>query len=269
MIKIRYPRLAKFRKKSQKLKLAAQIVAIWYIGFFSLGYLTSNTAAYFTSNDEKSVNIQAGYWDESKLDFIKKGNDNLNEFICPTSEFEISTVIKNIGKTDMFREGTYEVYFIANGQPSVNGSKVAEGNISKLLAGQELVLTQKVTSEGFYMFKAFEDSGQNNEKEIWSEKIKVKCKTSNSPKNEVGEVDTTEIEAVEPLNPSENDLPKEDSKVEQSIEETTNQESKPEPGAGPEYSDPNNSNQNNTENENNNASKVKEEEQIDNEIQNN
>lgn len=269
MIKIRYPRLAKFRKKNQKLKIATQIVAIWYIAFISIGYLTSNTGAYFTSYDNESTKIQAGYWDESKLEFIKKGNDNLNEFICPTSEFEISTVIKNVGKTDMFMEGTYEVYYVENGQPSKNSIKVAEGNISKLLVGQELVLTQKVTSEGFYMFKAFEDPGQNNEKEIWSEKIKVKCKTSNSPKNAGGEIDKTETEAVEPSNPSEKNSPIEAPKAEEPKEETPKEESKTEPGAGTENSDPNNSNLNNTESENNNASTVKEEEQKANEIQNN
>jgi YqxM protein len=253
MIKIRYPRLAKFRKKNQKLKVTTQIVAIWYIAFFSIGYLTSNTAAYFTANDKEFIEIQAGYWDESKLDFIKKGNDNLNEFICPTDEFEISTVIKNIGETDMFRDGKYEVYYVETGEPRVNGSKVAEGIIPKLLKGQDTILTQKVTKEGFYMFKTFEDSGQNSEIVIWSEKIKVKCQTSNAPdkgKNVKDETDITEKEAVESTNPSEN----------------SKDESKTEPEAETKNSDPNSSDENNTESENNNAT---EEEQSDDESQDN
>ncbi|MBV7508062.1 amyloid fiber anchoring/assembly protein TapA [Bacillus sp. sid0103] len=269
MIKIRYPRLAKFRKKNQKLILAIQIVAIWYIAFITIGYLTSSTGAYFTSNDIESTEIQAGYWDESKLKFIKKGNDNLNEFICPANEFEISTVIKNVGKTDMFRDGTYEVYYVENGQPSVNGSKVAEGKISKLLEGQELVLTQKVTSEGFYMFKTSENSGQKEEKVIWSEKIKVKCKASNSPEKEdkvEGEKGTTEKESVESSESSEKD---DKPKVEEPKEEKAKEESKTEPESGTVNSDPNSSNQNNTVSENNNTSTVTKEEQKDNESQNN
>jgi YqxM protein len=262
MIKIRYPRLAKFRKKNQKLMLASKIVAIWYITFISIVYLTSNTGAYFTAQDQESFEIQAGYWDYSKLQFIKKGNDNLNEFIFPTNEFEISTIIKNVGETDMFRDGTYEVYYVENGEPSVNGFKVDEGNISKIQAGQELVLTQKVTSEGFYMFKAFEDTGQNKEKVIWSEKIKVKYKTSNSPDKGVkseGENDTSEKQVT----------PKEDSivnepKVENSLEETINV-----PGVELENKEPNNNNQNNTVSVNNNATTAIEEEQKQNESQNN
>jgi YqxM protein len=256
MIKIRYHRLAKFRRKKQKLKLIIQIVAIWYITFISIGYLTSNTGAYFTANDEKTVNIQAGFWDESKLEFTKKGNDNRNEFICPVNEFEISTVIKNVGTTDMFSDGSYEVYFIENGEPNGNGSKVADGKISKLQVGQELVLTQKVTSEGFYMFKTLEDAGQNKEKVIWSDKIKVKCKTSNSPEKAEGE----------PVTPTNTDQAKvEETKTEQNV----NEASKTEPGAGTESSGPNSNYQNNTVSDNNNKSTVTEEEQKENESQNN
>jgi YqxM protein len=257
MIKIRYLRLSKFRRKNQNLMLTSQIVAIWYLVFISIGYLTSNTGAYYSAQDQESIEIQAGYWDESKLQFIKKGNDNLNEFICPTNEFEISTIIKNVGKTDMFSDGTYEVYYVENGQPSVNGNKVAEGKISKLLKGQELVLTQKVTSEGFYMFKAFEDSGQNKEKVIWSEKIKVKCKTSNSPdKDEEDKVENTIIESQDTsIKDSKKDEPKEENTVEESdtvpVEELENLNS--------------NNNQNNAVIDNDKASTVTEEEQNKNE----
>ncbi|MGX6442456.1 amyloid fiber anchoring/assembly protein TapA [Neobacillus sp. K501] len=259
MIKIRYPRLTKFRRKNQKLKLIIQIVAIWYIAFISIGYLTSSTGAYFIAKDEKSISIQAGIWDESKLSFTKKGNDNQNEFICPVNEFEISTVIKNGGTTEMTSDGLYEVYFIENGQRNENGTKVAEGKIAKLQVGQEIILTQKVTSEGFYIFKTFEDTGQNKEKVIWSEKIKVKCKTSNSPEKAGGEL-------VNPVTPTNNDQSKvEETKTEQTVKE----ESKTKPGEGTESSDPNSNKQNNTVSENNNGLTVTEEEQKENESQNN
>lgn len=250
MIKIRYLRLAKFKKKNQKLKLATQIVAIWYIAFISIGYLTTNTDAYFNANHQVPINIQAGFWDESKLSFTKKGNDNLNEFICPVNEFEISTVIKNVGTTDMYSEGSYEVYFIENGQPSENGTKVAEGKIAKLLAGQEIILTQKVTSEGFYMFKTFEDNGQYKVKVIWSEKIKVKCKTSDSPEKAGGGQDN-------PVSPTDNDQ----SKVEKSkVDDKVKEETKTEPEVKPENPYTNSNDQNNTESEKINTDKVTEEE---------
>lgn len=261
MVKIRYPRFAKFRKKNQKLKLTIQIVTILYIAFISIGYLTSNTSAYYTANDNETIFIQAGYWDESKLQFIKKGNDNLNEFICPVNEFEISTVVKNIGKTDMLSDGTYEVYYVENGEPNVNGIKVAEGNIAKLVKGQKLALTQKVTSEGFYMFKTFENSGQNKENVIWSEKIKVKCKPANSPKEDKaeGEKGTTENQDKLTEGPT----------VEEPMEEAVKEESIPEPGDENVISDPASSNQNSTVSDNINASTVKEEVQKNNESQNN
>lgn len=251
MINSRYPRSAKFRKRNEILIISFKIVAIWYITFLTIGYLTSNTGAYFTANDEETTTIQAGYWDESKLEFIKKGNNNLNEFICPTNEFEISTVLKDVGKTDMLSEGTFEVYYVENGEPSVNGSKVSEGKITKLLKGQELVLTQKVTSEGFYMFKTFEDSGQNKEKVIWSEKIKVKCKaTPIVPKKE----------GAEPSTPSDKDQPKENPKIGEPKEDTFTEI---------DNSDSSTSNQNIPESENNNDSTVEEEELMGNESKNN
>lgn len=192
LIKIRYPRLAKFRRKNRKKTFLAQVVIFSYVLFMSMGFLTSYTGAYFNDSHVVSNKIQAGIWDYSMLDFPKKGNDNLNEFSCQETAFEISTVIKNIGMTKMFAVSTYEIYYLENGDPSSEkGSKIAEGEIPKLLAGQEMELKHFVPYEGFYMFKALEKPGQEDEKIIWSEKIKVNCKNGQS-----ANANNEEIQAV-------------------------------------------------------------------------
>lgn len=221
--------------------LIAKVIAIWYFLFISMSYLTSNTTAHFTSSDLEKDTIQAGVWDKSKLDFTKKGNDNLNEFSCPRSEFEISTVIKNVGETDMFETSTYQLFYVGNGEPpSEKGEKISEGMVPKLKKGEEATLQHTVTKEGFYEFQAFEMPGQNDEKVIWSEKIKVKCKTG-KPVQEVEPI-TPETPAVtepttEPGAQTEtNTSPETNTNVEQadSPTETNTQTEPPNPSETPQ-----------------------------------
>lgn len=189
MMNIRYSRIKRLGRKNRRLRIAAQVVATWYIAFFAVGYLSSNTGAYFSDQVEVTGTIQAGIWDDWTLDFTNKGNQNENEFSCPKDPFVISTIIKNIGTTAMANISTYELYYIENGNPQQNGTKVSQGEIPVLAANQEFQVTNQVASEGFYMFKAYSKSDQQTA--IWSEKIKVNCKTGNGqiPNNPA----TTEI----------------------------------------------------------------------------
>ena len=54
---IRSSRLKKFRNKSKKMILAAQLVAIWYLLILAGSYLTTDTGAYFNDVEKISGTI--------------------------------------------------------------------------------------------------------------------------------------------------------------------------------------------------------------------
>lgn len=169
---MRSKRIRKSKKISQSLILGAQLLAIWYALIFTIGYLTSETMASFSSSSEITGKIKAGeWWDGSNLVFIGKGNQN--EKVCPSTE--ISVEIKNTGIT-MIGSTTYEVYYIENGNPQ-NGKIIEKGDLKPLMKNEVVALSYQAEEEGVYMFKAYQREGYVGEKEvIWSEKVKVKCK---------------------------------------------------------------------------------------------
>jgi predicted ribosomally synthesized peptide with SipW-like signal peptide len=78
---IRKTRLRKFRTKSKKLIIAAQIVAIWYLLIISVSYLTTNTGAYFNDVEKISGTIIAAedFCKEFKSD-KEKNSDYYKDF---------------------------------------------------------------------------------------------------------------------------------------------------------------------------------------------
>ena len=79
---IRKTRLRKFKNKSKKLLIAAQLVAIWYLLIVSGSYLTTNTGAYFNDVEEISGTIIAAedFCKEFKTD--KEKNSDYYKTFC-------------------------------------------------------------------------------------------------------------------------------------------------------------------------------------------
>jgi predicted ribosomally synthesized peptide with SipW-like signal peptide len=79
---IRNSRIMKFRKKSKKLVIAAQLVAIWYLLIVTSSYLTTNTGAYFNDVEEISETITAAedFCKEFKTD--KEKNSDYYKTFC-------------------------------------------------------------------------------------------------------------------------------------------------------------------------------------------
>ena len=164
-----------------------KLALIWYLCIFSAGYLTSQTATVFTDKKQLNGVIATGTWggsesedtedqekqDNSKLAFLSKGNPKIN--FCETDNIDVK--IKNVGNGDMKREGSYEVFYIENGNPK-NGEKIKlaedEGVIPVLKQGETTKLTYQASQEGMYMFLA-KQSGEQHKESIWSKKIIVHC----------------------------------------------------------------------------------------------
>ncbi|MEH7075444.1 amyloid fiber anchoring/assembly protein TapA [Neobacillus drentensis] len=181
MIKIRYPRLVKFKKKNKNLILFAKLSAIFYISIGTLSYLNTNTEAYLNVNKKANIVLESGYWEETKdiwnpesLDFLNINNQIINS--C--EPIEIFTIIKNSSTSDMTGNLQYEVFYTSSGNP-VEGVKEAEGKIDMLKANQTAKLSYIASKSGIYQFKTLQIPDNNNVfsngHDLWSGTIQVKC----------------------------------------------------------------------------------------------
>lgn len=179
---MRRSRLSKFKQKNRLLLLLLKASFIWYVLIFSVNYLTSDTAAYFTNANGASGDVTIGTWEEPEIDsflrFTSKGNDNIKA--C--KDVKIYTKLKNDGPADMKESSSYEVYFIENGNPEKHGKKLdlskGEGVIPQLDIEESTKLTFKASSPGVYVFTTKEIAGDSSSKTIWSKWIKVNCPSS-------------------------------------------------------------------------------------------
>jgi YqxM protein len=208
---IRKTRLRKFKTKSKKLIIAAQIVAIWYLLILSGSYLTSNTGAYFNDVEVIENSIHAKWdnpivqpdnneWDNSSLDFDGTKAWAEGNIVYST--------IKNAGdRANSTSTWRFYLYKLINNKPS--GEPVAEGVVPLIQSGEEGVISATITENGEYQFtirrpqghpaKNFKDFGLEGYTYIgWSQKITITSEagTSTPPTNE---------DETEP--PLENDLP--------------------------------------------------------------
>ncbi|ETI68436.1 amyloid fiber anchoring/assembly protein TapA [Neobacillus vireti] len=194
MIRIRYSRLKRLGKKDKKIKLASQILAIWYLLLFTVGYLSSDTGAYFNSSSQISGAITAGtwqeLWDKSSLKFKNGENENSkkvkDQMITNCDVVEITAAIQNVGN-DMKGQSQFEVFYNESKNPK-DGQKIGEGNIEPLKSGELAILKYSVNNPGNYKFKALQRPGHANKyetrQELWSETITVKCQASSKSQNE-------------------------------------------------------------------------------------
>ncbi|WP_237566140.1 amyloid fiber anchoring/assembly protein TapA [Oceanobacillus massiliensis] len=190
-------RIRKFQT-NKKFRLLLKTLAICYIAFLSLSFLSSNTIAYYNKAKETNFTLNAGtWWDGSELKFTGKGNQNIKS--CP--ETEIAVEIKNIGKS-MAGDTVYKVYYAETGNPKKQGELAAEGKIAALAEGETSDLKHMAGQEGFYTFKIIQRPDyEGKSKDEWSEKVKVKCKDEKEHKPEdkkIEEQGKTEEKTVKP-----------------------------------------------------------------------
>lgn len=197
-------------KRKKKLILFSKIVIVFYLIILSFSYLTNGTVAYFNTNGNLGITFEAGSWfDGSELIFTGKGNQHIKS--C--TDVEITVKIKNQG-FNMTGPTKYEIYYVENGEPRINGTSVySEGVIGPLGAGEETSLSYIATNSGFYEFKAFQRKGYEGENDIiWSEKIIVSCNEKQTTNDMEGELNSTDIEK------DVNESPTEQSKTNEVIE---------------------------------------------------
>src|SRR5690625_3091833 len=194
-----------------------KLALIWYLCIFSAGYLTSQTAAYFT--DQKQINgvITTGTWesdgpehpgeeekeDNSELTFPSNGNQEIE--ICEPVNIEVKII--NEGESDMKRNSSYKVYYIEQGNPK-NGEKVKlaedEGVIPALKQGETTKLTYQASKKGMYMFLA-KQSGDQQKENTWSEKIIVHCPPGQETKTNENAEDTKKQKQEQAVEDAEKD----------------------------------------------------------------
>ncbi|APC49525.1 amyloid fiber anchoring/assembly protein TapA [Virgibacillus halodenitrificans] len=155
----------------KKLVIASKLVVSMYVLLFTIGYLTSNTGAYFNDKEKEEQVIQAGtWWDGSKLAFTGEQDQSGT---CPGKT--ISVTLQNVG-AKMLGSTTYKIYFAETGDPKT-GEIIKSGTIAELEETGNKVLDYENVKEGTYQFSVLQREGFPDEKhqEIWSEEIVVTC----------------------------------------------------------------------------------------------
>lgn len=197
VFKIRYKRARKYASSSKSIMLVSKMVAVFYLFIFLIGYLITDTRAYFNDNTTVNGMIQAGNWqndwDRSSLKFTSS-KDQLFES-CTTKE--ISTMIVNSGN-DMNGPSQYEVYYIEKGNPK-DGVKVGEGIIDPILASKSVVLKFSANKSGNYKFRAFQRPNhafKPERQDLWSETITITCNNNKtSIDSEQNQKNSTEVQS--------------------------------------------------------------------------
>ncbi|WHZ01425.1 amyloid fiber anchoring/assembly protein TapA [Neobacillus sp. YX16] len=189
---IRKTRLRKFRTKSKKLIIAAQIVAIWYLLIISGSYLTTDTGAYFNdleviqntlhANWEEKYPPDDGNWEKSSLQEVSQGG---------TCEKGIFASFTNTGESVDHELTKYEIYWSETGNPK-NGEKVFEGTFPIPNNGEIYEIHYEPTKNGNYKFKAYHETGHANGNSVgkgpWSGTIELNCEVSQGKVNIIPEV---------------------------------------------------------------------------------
>ena len=224
---MKYSRSTKYRKKFYKIKLITKILLIWYATIASLTFLTSETSAYYSTDNVANVTIQAAssWWDGSELMFVEKGAENIKA--C--APIEIGAEIRNVG-SDMKTTAVYKVYYVDHGNPkNPHGELVGEGVINPLKHNESTMLTYEVSENGHYMFKAYQVSDYEGsaDLEIWSLKIHVNCNAAKTNTNEEDDLNQEIDEEVEESNESKDDEEQTEDEIDEQEdvdEEPTNEE---------------------------------------------
>lgn len=179
--------------------ILSKVFTICYALIFSVSLLTSNTEAYFSQNNSVDATISTAedWWDQSNLMFIGKDSEVIH--ICPPTE--IAVEIKNTGQS-MTKETTYEVLYSGQHEaPDKSGKEITTGSVPILNQGESTILTFQVEQEGWYIFKAYQREGyQDNYEEreiIWSKRISVHCEEEKSTEDEIATESVKQKEETE------------------------------------------------------------------------
>lgn len=173
---IRKSRLRKFKKKSKKLGIAAQILAIWYLLIITGSYLTTDTGAYF--NDVEVIqNSFHAKWDEYPPDDGAWGKSSLKEVsIRGTCEEGIYAKFTNTGESVDHELTTYKVYWSETGNAK-EGVIVESGKFPIPNKNEFYEIYYKPIKNGNYNIKAYHETGHGNGngdgKGPWSGQISI------------------------------------------------------------------------------------------------
>lgn len=175
---MRSTRIAKYRRKHRKLIISSQVMIMLYALLVSITLLSSSTVAHYSdrNNVHATISSASDWWDGSKLMFVEKET----EVIHSCTELDLRVEIKNVA-SDMSKSTNFEIYFSEQTDNLVeeHGDLIVDGEISPLLSDQVTVLTYQASEEGWYVFKAYQRAGYNQNyderTEIWSHQINVQC----------------------------------------------------------------------------------------------
>ncbi|WP_113928307.1 amyloid fiber anchoring/assembly protein TapA [Bacillus sp. P14.5] len=233
---IRYSRFRKFRKKNKGLSIFAQLIGIWYLAMFAATYFTGDTGAKFNDVEVIENSLHAKWdvkeeWDESSLKFLSKTSDKEN---C----LPITAAVEN-GKDsgDMQGPVKYEVYWIDKGNPQ-SGPLIEVGEIPPIKKGETFNLEYQPTKNGNFMFKAYQRPMHPGKGVLWSEEIKVEsCSAGNkTDQNKNEKFNETKGSSSETENQTPQEVPVEQTKIEEQTEEGTEATEIQETEAEPEQS---------------------------------
>lgn len=200
--------------------MIAKIALVGYLLIFTASYITSNTTAYYSSQQTVSQLIAAGEWEqieeevEDELDEVEKA-DEIEDFeesslAFITDEDQIIKVcepliirieIENNGEVAMQEEGIYEVYYVETGDPKEDGEKLelteGEGIIETLTSGEKIELTHEIHQPGVYIFFAYQHGNDKDQDGVWSNEILIDCELVGTSEDEnIEESPTTSQEKI-------------------------------------------------------------------------
>lgn len=197
--------------------MIVKVALIGYLLIFTATYITSNTTAYYSSQQTVGQHIATGEWEEVEY-LVEKELDEVEEIVdskesilafiddedqmietCEPSIIKIE--IENSGEGDMQEEGIYEVYYIETGNQEEVGEKLElpedEGFIEILASGEKAELSYEADKPGIYIFFAYQNV-DNQEDGIWSKEILIDCELAETTEDEnVDESPTTSQEIDE------------------------------------------------------------------------
>ncbi|SDM37962.1 TasA anchoring/assembly protein [Psychrobacillus sp. OK028] len=182
------------KKKKYDLFLISKITLICYLAIFGVGYLTSDTSAYYTSQSEVSQTITAGIWEITDSSCVEQLNKD--------GEDEVGTSTEE-SSNDGISDG-------ANETDCVDTEDSSKKTDEKEIVGEIAC------------------KGEDNNSVAPNKKDKKDCKGIDEPKEEKEiDKDTENVETIEPKDEATNELEEGNSDAEKESENKTTQNDQP------------------------------------------
>lgn len=225
-------RRRRYKKKKYDLFLISKIALICYLAIFGVGYMTSDTSAYFSSQSEISQTITAGFWEvpqvlvngcgeESPIDEVSSEGTEYNiedetsieigNDVLPGEEINIDSEDKDINPIEESEKDG-----IPSGENEIDcGNKE---DVSKAIVEED--------TAGEIDCKNEDDSlvGENEKDATLSKEFKADCKDKDDePKEEIQKEKVPEdLKTIEPIIKQQNEIENAENEAEKQNEEKVN-----------------------------------------------